>query len=169
MSGKVQTTCRSDDIGTCPEKKVQNSGSGKCRTSLHLIKEFVFLWQWSGRGLTGFRSQFWIWGELWIWRNVALKTGWRQPNSEIYSQNVHFGLLYDIVYQFIGMDAKKHVFCQQCHPSMAPDDANIASRNASMIHTYHLFVAILSVSPVLHFEKMERPIPQTKLRKYCYE
>ena len=37
MSGKVRTTWISDDIGTCPEKKVWNSVSGKYRTSLHLI------------------------------------------------------------------------------------------------------------------------------------
>ena len=38
MSGKVRTTWISDDIGTCPEKKVWNSVSGKYRTSLHLLK-----------------------------------------------------------------------------------------------------------------------------------
>ena len=37
MSGKVRTTWISDDIGTCPEKKVWNSVSGKYRTSLHLV------------------------------------------------------------------------------------------------------------------------------------
>ena len=37
MSGKVRTTWISDDIGTCPEKKVWNSVSGKYRTSLHLF------------------------------------------------------------------------------------------------------------------------------------
>ena len=34
----VRTTWISDDIGTCPEKKVWNSVSGKYRTSLHLVK-----------------------------------------------------------------------------------------------------------------------------------
>ena len=37
MSGKVRTTWISDDIGTCLEKKVWNSVSGKYRTSLHLV------------------------------------------------------------------------------------------------------------------------------------
>ena len=37
MSGKVRTMWISDDIGTCPEKKVWNSVSGKYRTSLHLV------------------------------------------------------------------------------------------------------------------------------------
>ena len=27
---------------------------------------------------------------------------WRRPNSDIYSQNDHFGLVYDIIYQFPG-------------------------------------------------------------------
>ena len=39
MSGKVRTTWISDDIGTCPEKKVWNSVSGKYRTGLHLFIE----------------------------------------------------------------------------------------------------------------------------------
>ena len=31
---------------------------------------------------------------------------WRRPNSYIYSQNYHFGLVYDMIYQFLGMEAK---------------------------------------------------------------
>ena len=46
MSGKVRTTWISDDIGSCPEKKVWNSVCGKYRTGLHLVSwpvdEFVF-------------------------------------------------------------------------------------------------------------------------------
>ena len=47
MSGKVRTTWISDDIGTCPEKKVWNSVSGKYRTSLHLFigHELVFFFK----------------------------------------------------------------------------------------------------------------------------
>ena len=37
MSGKVQTTCRSDDIETCPKKKFWNSVSGKYGTGRHLV------------------------------------------------------------------------------------------------------------------------------------
>ena len=69
---------------------------------------------------------------------------WRRPNSDIYSQNHHFGLVYDMIYQFLGMEAKNHkfgMFCQQCHPSMASDDADIRPRNASRIHTWHLFTS----------------------------
>ena len=38
MSGNVRTTWISDDIRTCPEKKLWNSVSGKYRTSLHLVR-----------------------------------------------------------------------------------------------------------------------------------
>ena len=41
---------------------------------------------------------------------------WRRPNSDIYSQNYHFGLVYDMIYQFLGMEAKNYkfgMFCQQ--------------------------------------------------------
>ena len=37
MSGKFRTTWISDEIGTCPEKKLWNSVSGKYRTGLHLV------------------------------------------------------------------------------------------------------------------------------------
>ena len=40
MSGKVQTTCRSDYIATCPEKKVQNSVSVKNGTNFHLFTKW---------------------------------------------------------------------------------------------------------------------------------
>ena len=69
---------------------------------------------------------------------------WRRPNSDIYSQNHHFGLVYDMIYQFLGMEAKNYkfgIFCQQCHPSVASGDADIRPRNASWIHTCHLFTS----------------------------
>ena len=69
---------------------------------------------------------------------------WRRPNSDIYSQNHHFGLVYDMIYQFLGMEAKNYkfgIFCQQCHPSVASGDADIQPRNASRIHTCHLFTS----------------------------
>ena len=69
---------------------------------------------------------------------------WRRPNSDIYSQNHHFGLVYDMIYQFLGMEAKNYkfgIFCQQCHPSVAWGDADIRPRNASRIHTCHLFTS----------------------------
>ena len=69
---------------------------------------------------------------------------WRRPNSDIYSQNHHFGIVYDMIYQFIGMEAKNYkfgMFCQQCHPSVASGDADIRPRNASRIHTCHLFTS----------------------------
>ena len=69
---------------------------------------------------------------------------WRRPNSEIYSQNHHFGLVYEMIYQFLGMETKNYkfgMFCQQCHPSVAPGDADIRPRNASRIPTCHLFTS----------------------------
>ena len=69
---------------------------------------------------------------------------WRRPNSDIYSQNHHFGLVYDMIYQFLGMEAKNYkfgMFCQQCHPSVASGDADIRPRNTSRIHTSHLFTS----------------------------
>ena len=69
---------------------------------------------------------------------------WRRPNSEIYLQNHHFGLVYDMIYQFLGMETKNYkfgMFCQQCHPSVASGDADIRPRNASRIPTCHLFTS----------------------------
>ena len=69
---------------------------------------------------------------------------WRRPNSEIYSQNHHFGLVYDMIYQFLGMETKNYkfgMFCQQCHPPVASGDADIRPRNASRIPTCHLFTS----------------------------
>ena len=72
---------------------------------------------------------------------------WRRPNSDIYSQNYHFGLVYDMKYKSLktlGMEAKNYkfgMFCQQCHPSVASGDADIRPRSASRIHTWHLFTS----------------------------
>ena len=67
-----------------------------------------------------------------------------------------FGLkVYDMTYQFLGMEAKNYnmykfgMFCQQheqCHPTVAPGDADIRPRNASRIHTCHLFMLYLQWS-----------------------
>ena len=67
---------------------------------------------------------------------------WWRPNSDIYSQNYYFALVYDVIYQFLGMEAKNYkfgMFCQQCYPSVAPGDADIRPRNGPRIHTCHLF------------------------------
>ena len=39
---------------------------------------------------------------------------WRQPNSDIYSQNHHFGLVYDMIYKFLGMEANNYKFGMFC-------------------------------------------------------
>ena len=83
----------------------------------------------------------WKIGVTWSENGVSR---WRRPNSDIYSQNHHFGLVYDMIYQFLGMEAKNYkfgMFCQQCHPSVASGDADIRPRNASRIHTCHLFMS----------------------------
>ena len=61
-----------------------------------------------------------------------------------YSQNDHFCLVDDLIYQFLGMEAKNlkfDMFYQQRHPSVALDDVDIEPRYASRIHTCHLFMA----------------------------
>ena len=87
-----------------------------------------------GTGPAGYFED-WHGPENGVWR-------WRQPNSNIYSQNFHFGIVYDVIYQFHRMEAKNYKFgmlCQQCYLSVAPGDADIQPRNASRIHTSHLF------------------------------
>ena len=41
---------------------------------------------------------------------------WRRPNSDIYSQNHQFGLVYDMIYQFLGMEAKNYFANNAIHP-----------------------------------------------------
>ena len=95
---------------------------------------------------------------------------WRRPNSDIYSQNHHFGLVYDMIYQFLGMEAKNYkfgMFCQQCHPSVASGNADIRPRNASRIHTCHLFTSQFCL--YLQFGELGRQIPRPKLLEYCFQ
>ena len=79
----------------------------------------------SGRGPTGLQARVRNRGRLENRGHVVPKNGvsrWRWPNSDIYSQNYHFGLSYDMIYQFLGMEAKNYkfgMFCQKCHPSVA--------------------------------------------------
>ena len=80
--------------------------------------------------------------------SIIATSHWLHPQvshySAVYSQNHHFGLVYDMIYQFLGMEAKNYkfgMFCQQCHQSVASVDADIRPRNASRIHTCHLFTS----------------------------
>ena len=44
-------------------------------------------------------------GSARIWESRGPENGvsrWLRPNSDIYSQNDHFGLVYDMIYQFLG-------------------------------------------------------------------
>ena len=56
-------------------------------------------------------------------------------------------------------------FCEQCHPSIAPDDADIQPRNVSWIHTCHLFMSQFCL--YLHFRGPGIQIHRPKLPKYC--
>ena len=94
-------------------------------------------------------------GSAGIWGSHGPENGvarWWQLNSEIYSQNDLFGLVYDMnhmIYQFLDMEAKNYkfdMFRQQCHPSVAPWDGDIRLRNASRIHTGLPFVYIIILS-----------------------
>ena len=77
---------------------------------------------------------------------------WRRPNSAIYSQNHHFRLVYDMIYQFLGMDAKNYKFwyvlptmpsirglrwCRYSTEKCLPDS-----------HPSFVYVVILSTSPI---------------------
>ena len=97
----------------------------------------------------------WKIGVMW-----SRKLGFKMAATELgyLLTKSHFGLVYDI-YQFLGMEAKNYkfgVFCQQCHPSVATGDADIRPRNASRIHTCHLF---LSISPIWRIRETN---PSTK-------
>ena len=76
---------------------------------------------------------------------IVLKTAFQDGGgrTSMVSQNNNFGLVYDMIHQFRGMEANNYkfgMFCQQCHPSVARGDADIRPRNASQIHTCYLFM-----------------------------
>ena len=90
---------------------------------------------------------------------------WRWLNSDIYSQNHHFGLVYDMIYQFLGMEAKNYkfgMFCQQCHPSVASGDADIRLPDS---HLPFVYVVILSISPIWRIGETN---PSTKTFKILF-
>ena len=78
--------------------------------------------QFLTRSRPSLRAQVWNWGRLENRSRVVPGlpgvTRWRRLNWDIHSQSYHFGLVYDVIYQFIGMEAKNYkfgMFCQQCH------------------------------------------------------
>ena len=107
-----------------------------------------------------------IWGPRGPQNGVAR---WCRLNWEIYSQNDYFSLVYDIVHQFLGTDAKNYkfdMFCPQCHLSVAPDDTNIRQRNASQIHTCNFFTLQFCLYMYLHLGAPGRHLyPLTKTSK----
>ena len=76
-------------------------------------------------------------GTTWARKQCCKMYGGDQIQKFTHKMTILAGV-YDIVYQFLGTDAKIVMRCQQCHPSVAPDDADIRPRNASQIHTGHL-------------------------------
>ena len=66
---------------------------------------------------------------------------WRPPNWDIYSQNDHFGLVYNMMYQFLDMEAKNYkfgMFCQLYHPSVVPGDSRSQTSGHHLWATYQL-------------------------------
>ena len=75
---------------------------------------------------------------------------------------------YTVIYKFLGMEANNYkfgMFCQQCHPSMALGDADTQPRNASRIHTCHLFT--LQFCLYLPFGEPGRQILWVNFPNYC--
>ena len=73
----------------------------------------------AGRGPTGFWARVRNRGRLENRGHVVPKTEFQ----DIYSQNYHFGLVCDMIYQFLGIEAKNDkfgMFCKQYHPSLSP-------------------------------------------------
>ena len=78
---------------------------------------------------------------------------WRRPNSDNYSQDDNFGLVYDMIYWFLGMEAKNYkfsVFCQQCHPCIrGPRWCQYSTEKCLQgLHLLFVYVVILSISPL---------------------
>ena len=101
--------------------------------------------KWTGRGQTGLRAWVRNRGRLENRGHMVPKTKFQDGGDrtlDINSQNYHIGLVYDMIYE--SLEAKNYkfgMFCQQCHPSMASGDADLRPRNASRIHTWHLFTS----------------------------
>ena len=78
------------------------------------------------------------WAQKWGCKMAATKLG------NLLTKWLNFGLSLWHHNQFPGMamEAKNYkfgMFCQYCHPFVTPGDGEIRLRNASRIHTCHLF------------------------------
>ena len=73
------------------------------------------------------------------------------------------------IYQFLCMEAKNYkfgMFCQQCHPSMAPGDADIRPEKCLPdLHLPFVYVVILSISPIWRIRETN---PSTKSSKILF-
>ena len=92
---------------------------------------------------------------------------WRRPNSDIYSQNYHFGLVYEVIYQFLGMEAKNYKFwyvlpmmpfirgprrCRYSTEKCPPDS-----------HLPFVYVIILSISPFWRIRETNQSTKTSKI------
>ena len=98
---------------------------------------------------------------------------WRQPNSDyesdIYSQNHHFGLVYDMIYQFLGMEAKNYKF-GMLKPTMPSIRGLRWCRYSTEnwlpgSHLPFVYVVIWSISPIWRIGETN---PSTKTSKILF-
>ena len=110
-----------------------------------------------GRGPTEFRARGLIGVQQEIWSHVVQEnrvSRWQRLNSKYLLTKWSFwlGLWHDISISWHGgkeLYRKYGMFCQQCHPSVAPGDADIRQRIASLfLHLPFVYVIILSISPL---------------------
>ena len=95
---------------------------------------------------------------------------WRWPNSDIHSQIDHFGLVYDMIYQFHGMEAKNYkfsIFYQQLMSSIrGPRWCQYSTEKCLLdSHLPFVYIVILSIFPIW---RIGRQIRGPKLLKYCF-
>ena len=89
---------------------------------------------WPGRGPTVLRARVRNQGRLENRSHLVPKTGFQDggDRTRIFTHKIII-MAFDMIYQFLGMEAKNYefgMFCQQCHPSVASGDADIRLRNA---------------------------------------
>ena len=92
---------------------------------------------------------------------------WRRPNSDIYSQNYHFGLVYDVIYQFLAW--RQRIISLVCLANNAnhlwPQVMPIFDRCLPDSHLPFVYVVILSISPIWRIGETN---PSTKTSKILF-
>ena len=98
---------------------------------------------------------------------------WRRPNSDIYSQNHHFGLVCGMIYQFLGMEAKNYKFgiCFANNAILMPSIRGLRWCRYSTekclpdSHLPFVYVVILSISPIWRIGETN---PSTKTSRILF-